>query len=244
MTERVLGEEAVTGSVAPYSHSVTYYNGGNFQPPSYTLVDEYAAQCRAIPGFVFDEVTFTFTINGMFTYTAKGQGWGSSEVSPPTRAFSDLAPQAAWILAVTLAGGPSLLVEDGTLTIKRNVAPIYTGGDTQNPLTIWGGNGMVEGKLMLIMEDDAELVRYLNNTTTTLVLDFAQGSGATAEQVRFTMTKVQYMTGTPNRDKDFVRLEVNFKAMANVTDIGASGGYSPIKVLLKNAVAAGVYHAA
>jgi hypothetical protein len=34
---------------------------------------------------------------------------------------------------------------------------------------------------------------------------------------------------------------VTYKAIANTTDVGASAGYSPIKVVLKNAKATAVY---
>jgi hypothetical protein len=39
----------------------------------------------------------------------------------------------------------------------------------------------------------------------------------------------------------WVELTVNFTTDGNTTDVGASGGYSPIKATIKNTVGAGVY---
>jgi hypothetical protein len=44
-----------------------------------------------------------------------------------------------------------------------------------------------------------------------------------------------------DRSNDYVEIDVNFKAVANTTDVGASAGFSPIKVTLKNAKSTTVY---
>jgi hypothetical protein len=50
-----------------------------------------------------------------------------------------------------------------------------------------------------------------------------------------------YESADISRGKDYVELPISFKAVANSTDVGASGGYSPIKVTLQNAITSGTY---
>ena len=55
------------------------------------------------------------------------------------------------------------------------------------------------------------------------------------------MTKCAFTVAKIERGKDFIELNVTYKAIANTTDVGATSGYSPIKVTLKNAKASGTY---
>jgi hypothetical protein len=97
------------------------------------------------------------------------------------------------------------------------------------------------GKLTLVMEDDTQYLNYLNNSKPSLDINFSQGAGAAAVQVKLHMTKAAYTAAEISRGKDYIELSVDFDALANTTDAGASGGYSPIKVTLQNAVAASTY---
>jgi hypothetical protein len=92
-----------------------------------------------------------------------------------------------------------------------------------------------------VLESDTQLNYYLNNTQPSLKLDFSTGAGATLVQVQFNMTKCAFTVAKIERGKDYVELSVNYKAIANTTDVGASSGYSPIKVTLQNAKASGTY---
>jgi hypothetical protein len=55
------------------------------------------------------------------------------------------------------------------------------------------------------------------------------------------MTKCAFQVAKVDRSQDYVTLDVTYKAIANSTDVGATSGYSPIKVTLQNAKASGVY---
>ena len=97
------------------------------------------------------------------------------------------------------------------------------------------------GTITFVMENDDELNRFLNNTQPALTFTFAQGSGATATSIAFTITKGAYTTGVIDRSPDHVQIQVDISAIANTTDAGTSGGYAPIKWTLQNAVTSGTY---
>ena len=91
------------------------------------------------------------------------------------------------------------------------------------------------------MDNDDQLLNFLNNTQPALVFNWAYGSGANEVQIQATLTKGAYTTGVIERGEDFVQVSVDINAQSNTTDAGSSGGYSPIKWVLKNAKASGTY---
>lgn len=234
----ILGDVTTTGASAPYTHVISTQNGGDGQTKSYTLTDYYAVAARAYPGAKFNEVDIKFTSDGMLTYSAKATTYGSKTATKPTASFTAVAPLATWIGVITVGGSAGLVVTDGEIDIKRPTTVIQAIDNSQDPAVIWGGPVSVEGKMTVVMEDDTELTKYLNNTASTLSVDFSSGASL---QVKFDMSKVKYSAAEIGRGKDYVELAITFKAFANVTDVGASAGYSPIKATVKNAVASGVY---
>jgi hypothetical protein len=91
------------------------------------------------------------------------------------------------------------------------------------------------------MEADTELVRYLNNTQPAIVLNWTNGAGAALTQIQATITKGAYVTASIDRGKEHVEISVDVTGLANSTDAGSTGGFAPIKWVLQNAVASGVY---
>jgi hypothetical protein len=99
----------------------------------------------------------------------------------------------------------------------------------------------VNGGITFIMEDNAELTRYLTNTQPAIVLDWSYGAGAAAVQIQATLTKGAYTAAVIERGDDYVKVTVTINGMGNTTDAGASGGQSSIKWVLKNAKPASTY---
>ena len=91
------------------------------------------------------------------------------------------------------------------------------------------------------MEADTQLTNFLTNVQPALTVNWAQGSGATATQISFTLTKGAYTAAAIERSKDFVEIMVDFEGLGNTTDAGSTGGYAPIKWTLQNAVTSGTY---
>jgi hypothetical protein len=130
---------------------------------------------------------------------------------------------------------------NGNIDMKRPVTPIYGVANTQDPYQVFLGALEVTGKITFIMETDAQLENFLNNTQPAIVLNWAYGTGAAEVQIQATITKGAYTAAVIERGQDFVQVTIDLNAQANTTDDGASGGFAPIKWVLKNAKASGTY---
>lgn len=237
----VLGDYAKSGASAPYTHTMSVLNTGSGQATSYTISDYNGYNTRYWSGLQFSECGFTFSADGLLEYTAKGMGLASSTTTDPTPSFTTVTPTPVWVGKAKIGGSTKANVASGDMTIKRDVTPLFTVNNTVNPYQLWQGPVSVEGNLTLVMEDDSTLNDYLLNTQPSLELDFSQGTGAALTQIDFFMTKCAFVVGKVERSKDYVELQLQYKAVANTTDKGASGGYSPIKVTLKNAISGAAF---
>jgi UDP-N-acetylmuramate-alanine ligase len=121
------------------------------------------------------------------------------------------------------------------------MTPIFGISNTQNPYAVFVGALETTGKFTFVMENDTELTRFLTNTQPAIVLNWAQGAGATATQIQATLTKGAYTAAVIERGQDYVQVTVDLNAQGNATDAGASGGFSNIKWILQNAKPAATY---
>jgi hypothetical protein len=241
----LLGSVATTGASAPFTHTISLFNslasGGDVQPISYTMTDFYAVDVRSYPGCQFSDFSLKFNADGMLEYDAKSTGWASEVVSDPTPTFSTILPTPVWRGTVSVGGSTVATAMTGNIDMKRPATPIYGISATQDPYQVFLGPLEVTGKITFVMEDDSQLLNFLNNSQPALVFNWAYGSGASEVQIQATLTKGAYTTGVIERGEDFVQVSVDFNAQANTTDDGASGGFSPIKWVLKNAKPSGTY---
>lgn len=241
----VLGSVATVGASAPYTHTISLFNsltsGGDVQPISYTLTDFYAVDVRSYPGCQFSDFSLKFNADGMLEYDAKSTGFQSEVVSDPTPTFSTVLPTPVWRGTVSIGGSAVSTAMTGNIDMKRPATPIYGISNTQDPYQVFLGPLEVTGKITFVMDSDAELLNFLNNTQPALVFNWNYGSGASEVQIQATLTKGAYTTGVIERGEDFVQVSVDINAQSNTTDAGSSGGFSPIKWVLKNAKASGTY---
>ena len=237
----LLGDVTVTGASAPFTHSSGVKNSGDMQPVSWSLSDFDGTNTRQFAGFQFSEVNTKFTAEGLFEYTAKGEGFASAVVTNPTQSYSAQPPLANWICVVKVGGSTVSNTVDGECNMKRPIQRIYTLNNVQTPYKVWVGPLEVTGKLTFTMDDDSQLTHYLANDKPSLSLDWQQGVSAALVEVKFVMSKCGYKVAKVERGKDFVQVVVDYTALANSTDVGASGGFSPIKATLQNAKPSGTY---
>jgi hypothetical protein len=237
----VLGDYAITGASVPYTHTMAVKNSGTGQATTYTLTDFNSYNARQFAGCQFGTFDLKFSADGLLEYSAMAQGYASAVVGTPTPSFSTIAPSPVWYGTTTIAAVLNTKLTEGNVSIKRELTPIFSVDGSQSPYQIFQGAVSVEGSLKLIMEDDTDLTRYLSNTQPSLVLNWTQGAAAALTQVQLTMTKCAFVVAKVERSKDYVEVDVTFRAIANTTDIGASAGYSPVKVVLQNAKATAVY---
>ena len=241
----VMGACATTGVSAPYTHVISLLNSLatdiDTQPISYTMTDFYAVDVRSYPGCQFSDFSLKFNADGMLEYDTKTTGFASEVVSDPTPTFSTVLPTPVWQGTVSIGGTAVSTAMEGTLEMKRAVTPIYGISQTQDPYQVFLGALEVTGTIKFVMENDSELLNYLNNTQPAIVLNWAYGSGATELQLQATITKGAYTSAAIDRGDDFVTVTIEFNGQGNTTDDGASGGFAPIKWQLKNAKASGTY---
>jgi hypothetical protein len=241
----VLGSVATTGASAPYTHTISLFNsltsGGDVQPISYTLTDFYAVDVRSYPGCQFSDFSLKFNADGMLEYDAKSTGFQSEVVSDPTPTFSTVLPTPVWRGTVSIGGSAVSTAMTGNIDMKRPATPIYGISNTQDPYQVFLGPLEVTGKITFVMDNDSQLLNFLNNSQPALVFNWNYGSGASEVQIQATLTKGAYTTGVIERGEDFVQVSVDINAQSNTTDAGSSGGFSPIKWVLKNAKASGTY---
>jgi len=241
----VLGSVATTGASAPFTHTISLFNslasGGDVQPISYTLTDFYAVDVRSYPGCQFSDFSLKFNADGMLEYDAKSTGFQSETVSDPTPTFSTVLPTPVWRGTVSIGGSTVATAMTGNIDMTRPATPIYGISATQDPYQVFLGPLEVTGKITFVMDNDSQLLNFLNNSQPALVFNWAYGAGASAVQIQATLTKGAYTTGVIERGEDFVQVSVDFNAQANTTDDGASGGFSPIKWVIQNAKPSGTY---
>ena len=241
----LLGSVATTGASAPFTHTISLFNSltsnVDVQPISYTLTDFYAVDVRSYPGCQFSDFSLKFNADGMLEYDTKTTGFQSELVADPTPTFSTILPTPVWRGTVSIGGSTVATAMTGNIDMKRPATPIYGISNTQDPYQVFLGPLEVTGKITFVMEDDSQLLNFLNNSQPALVFNWAYGAGASAVQIQATLTKGAYTTGVIERGEDFVQVSVDFNAQANTTDDGASGGFSPIKWVIQNAKPSGTY---
>jgi hypothetical protein len=241
----VLGSVATTGASAPFTHTISLFNslvsGGDVQPISYTLTDFYAVDVRSYPGCQFSDFSLKFNADGMLEYDTKSTGFQSETVSDPTPTFSTVLPTPVWRGTVSIGGSAVSTAMTGNIDMTRPATPIYGISNTQDPYQVFLGPLEVTGKITFVMDNDSQLLNFLNNSQPALVFNWAYGAGASAVQIQATLTKGAYTTGVIERGEDFVQVTVDINAQSNTTDAGSSGGFSPIKWVLQNAKPSGTY---
>jgi len=237
----ITGDVATTGASAPFSHTMAVKNSGDGQPVTHTLTDFNGVSARRFAGARFSEVNLSFDAEGLLAYTASATTFASVTGATPTPSWGTLPPLANWQIAVTIGGSTVTTVEGGNISMKRTISPITTADGTQAPYKLFAGPLSVTGAMTFVLEDESELARYENNTKPIVVVDLVNGTSTALVEVKYTLSKAAYTSAVVARGKDWAEIEVDFHGDANITDAGATGGYSPVKVLLKNAKASGTY---
>ena len=246
LLHNILGGYAVTGASAPYSHTFSLLNSGDGQPVTHTLTDvtgvPATSGARQYPFSCLSELTLTWNAEQLCTWEAKAQAWPS--VVPgvaPTNTLSSVPPIPSWRGAVGI-GGPASAgtlvtdVSEFSITLSREVTAYHTADGSQAAFVIARGPLDVVGKFTQIAQTEQRMLDLLANTQPQL--QFVLSNGLTLGalvSVQFDLQKVGYRTSKISQGTIFT-YDVEFQAIANSTNVGASGGLAPAKVLLQNAV--------
>ena len=140
-------------------------------------------------------------------------------------------------------GAASVGLGEGNLTFKRaSVDPVFTVQATQNPYQIFQGAMQVSGSLTFMYEDDTFLNYYLNNTQPRLGINWQTGATvATTAGLGIQISQLEVSDAKIDRGKSYVTLSLTVEGLANTVDVGASAGYGPAKVQMRNTVATAIF---
>lgn len=233
----VLGDDAVTGTAAPYTHAISVLNSGNFQPPTYTLIDNNGLEGISYAGCRFGEVSLDLTPAGLAKFTAKAtaRSWASSTIQAP--AYTTTPPSAAWRAAVTINGTASNVVQQCTVDIKRSLDPLEVLGQ-QGPYDIFSaGDVTADWKLTVIMEAVTFRDNYRAGTIIPIDVNLTQGT----TQLKLHTSSLWLTKADVTRGQKYVELTLEGQGLGTTGDAGASGGDAPIAVTLQNQLASGTY---
>ena len=244
------GTDTVTGA-GPYTHNIKLLNNASTgsQPQSYSIMDFDGANFFTLLGAQADQLEISFGAEAAAEATVKFMAnpytSGTSATSPfsaPSLSTVHMIP--AWDTVISVAGTPYTYIQDGTLTIARKTAPIFTMG-TQAPYQNFAGPIEVSGKFTAVVNSTSDSwstgtgATALTRSPQALVITFTDpndSSGGTQFSVSFTMTQAQFQNVKRTRGKAYTEVEVEFTANADATD--ATTGYSPIQANIVNATAA------
>lgn len=247
----LMGEIATSGPVSSiYTHAISLLNSGSAQPPSYTFVDwqglTATTQARTYPGCCHAELTLKGNPeSSLIEWSAKGSGYWSSAfpTAPPVSAPSTVSPIAAWRVQLgvggTVGGAPNLTVREWEITTTREISVQHTSQNSQTPFIIQRGPILTTGKFFVSKPaDESFLTAFRANTQPQIQLLVSNGLAAAAAQtLQIDMQAIAYEMVEINRGDQAVGYDVTFEALMNTTNVGASGGFAPVKYTITNAVA-------
>ena len=243
LLHNILGDYAVGAAVSGvYPHTFGLLNSGNGQPPSHTFIDSQqltaTTGARAYPGACLSELTLSGNAEGLFEVSGKATAYPSEAASAAmtnTPTSEKIIP--AWRSSISLAGSSAPNISEWSISLERELMVAHTANGEQGPYVIGRGPLKVSGKLTFIALDESPLTTgLLTNQQPALVITVNNGGSTGAlRELALTMTKAAYSEANQKRET-LLGYDVSFQAMANATDAAASGGLSPIKAVLNNAV--------
>lgn len=237
----IMGVDTITGS-GPYTHTLTLKNTTDGQPTTQSLNDYNAVENRGYTSVKWKDITFSWDGEKYLTWDANAIGLQSATQTKPSASFTTITGIPGWLSTVTIGGSGATNMVSNEIAIKRQGDPIHTADGTQAPYEIFLGDMAVTGKTVVVADANTQLAAYLGQASggakSSLTFDFAQGAGATAVEVKFQMSSVNFDLVVPTRGKTWVEYEITWEAIANSTD---GTPYAPIQVVLKNAKTTAVY---
>jgi len=249
----ILGDLTTTPGT-PNLHAFSVLNSGTGQPGSLTFVDwqgpPAATKARVFAGLCVSELTLKGNAASDFiTMAIKAAAYPSAIAGvEPTSAPTSVVPLAGWRAKLGIGGpaaGGTLIpyMQEWECTISRKINVQYTANNTQAPFIIQRGEAGCAWKFNFSKPpDETVLLPLLNNTQPQVQLVATNGGVAAALlSLQLDSQVCAWDTAKINRGDEAVGYDVTAVGIANTTNAGASGGYSPIKVSLQNSVAGATY---
>lgn len=236
---------ALQTAATNYAHKFAILNSGTGQPPTHTLTDwtglTPSVGARSYPSACVSSLEFTGNTEQLLTGKVSGNSWLSAAAgTTPTAATAFVKPQAAWESTVSVGGSNINSVGEWTWKAARQLQIYWTATNSQQPYVIArGGLGIQLGINYTVPSDETPLTNMLTSGPLAVVFTTSNGlSGANLLSLALTTTTAQFVKAKPSRSQVLVGYDDSAEAVANVTDVGGSGGIGPGTVTLTNAIAA------
>lgn len=245
LLENILGDVVTSGPVSSsYTHAFSLLNSGTAQPSTLTLVGRGGltptSGARMAPGACLSELVLKGNPEStLIEMSAKGQAWATQAypTAAPANSPTAVAPQGAWRVEIELNDVANLTIRDWQITISRELSVQFTSRNSQDPYIIQRGALGVAGTLYFAKPaDESALDYYLNNSQPEILIRMTNGAGANLVSLAIHCQVAAFDSAAWNFSDPAVGFDTAFRGVANTTDAGASGGRSPIKITLGNAV--------
>ena len=242
---------AVTNTTASYTHVFSNLNPasstGNTssQPPTYTWLHRNFIATSAnhnADEYSYTRVTdmsMTAKKDGWFSWDAKAvaylRGYPSADYPP---SFTTVKAQPSWKSAITLGGTQNYTVSELAVKLNREMDIVTTADGSQNPYVIAAGPLTATFNIAFdAQSDETILTAMLNNTQPTFSYVISNGlSGASTVSCTITAQLAGYKNTPLSPVKSLWGFKADGELIANTTNAGNSGGYSPVQVTLVNAI--------
>lgn len=230
------GTDTVTGTVAPYTHSISLYNGSgtdNAQPPSYTGFLAMGDKTVQIPGMRASEMKIDIKADALPTLSASWDGMAGSFITNPVNTPSTDTPMPSWTATTTVGGVALSTASDVSLDYKRDTKPIIVLSGVQSPIEISAGALTATGSITAVWQGTTGtyMVDMLANTQPSFVLAL-NPAGDSTHSLTLQHTKVAYTKAEPSGGSSgWMELATDFTALMNATD-GSATSMSPFKAVL------------
>jgi hypothetical protein len=244
---------AITNTTANYTHVFSNLNPasgtGNTsaQPPTYTWLHRNFVATSA--NHNADQYSYTRVTD--LSLTAKKDGWFSwdgkataylrnypSSDYPPS--FTTVKAQPSWKSAISLASSQVYNVSEIGIKLSRELDIVTTADGAQNPYVIAAGPLTATFDIQWdAISDESALTYMLNNTQPTL--QYVISNGLSSPNT-VSCTIAAQLTGFKDSPLAPVKSLWGYKSagelIANTSNSGNSGGYSPVQITLVNAIPA------
>lgn len=234
-----------------YTHTFSQLNNGtgaggwcNTQPKTHTFTDytglTATVGARSYAYACLSDLNITATSTALLMWDAKASAFlSAAAASAPTAAPSAVATQPSWNAPTFTVGGVQTNdIAEYKLGLQRVLTPKWTNQGSQQPYAI--PRGPLTATMSINFDpavDESAYLAYFNNTQPTIVITQSNGGvGQAAITLTITAQVAAYDTATLEDSKTVFGYQTTQKLVQSTTGIGPSGGYTPVKIALTNAV--------
>jgi hypothetical protein len=233
----VLGDVSSVG-VNPTTWSFALQNSKLQQPYSYAVTVADALGSLTYKGCKVADLTLTFQPGELAQYKAQLIGLPPTVGSVSVPAVSPELPLQGWN-GTCLVGGSVVQATDASFQLSRSAIPKRTVTGNLAPWLHQLDDMSMRAQMHAVAQTDSLRQQYAAGQSTSFDMNHTFGTGVGARQLRIHCSTATFTKVTRTYSGKWVELDITADIDANQFDLGESGGWSPVKVTLKNQVTSG-----